>query len=99
VRWGQARYSSSDEQAAASACRPDLYRAAIGGSKRPIPSLDKKPEGIATAVAVPAAGGGPLSLPASPFIDGMTFNPPGIADYVAAFAIRSDLERGFTDDP
>ena len=98
VRWGQARYSPADERAAASACRPDLYRAALGGRQRPIPSVDLKPEGIGNAISLPTEGRGPLSLPASPFIDGMTFNPPGIADHVAAFAIRSDFGRGFTDD-
>jgi two-component system, oxyanion-binding sensor len=97
VRWGQAGYSLEDERAAASAYRPDIYRAALAGSNRRIPSVDMKPEGPAGPISLPAEDGSIL-LPASPFIDGMTFNPPGIPDHVATFSIRGDLGRTQTDE-
>jgi ABC-type nitrate/sulfonate/bicarbonate transport system substrate-binding protein len=88
VRWGQSPYSPEGESAAASAYRPDLYRQALAGSGRPIPSLDAKPEGSREPISVPTSQG-PLAVAASPFIDGRTFNPPGIADYVGSFDLRS----------
>ena len=98
VRWGQAVYSPEGEAAAASAYRPDLYRAALAGGGRAIPSMDAKPEGSAAPISVPSSQG-PLQLAASPFIDGKTFNPPRIPDHVDSFDIRGAFPgRGPTNE-
>jgi len=91
VRWGQAAYSREGELAAASAYRPDIYRAALAGTGPSIPTEDAKIEGNLAPISVPSTGGG-LTLAASPFIDGKVFDFRQIRDYVRSFEIRGSFD-------
>ncbi|MGX5668015.1 CmpA/NrtA family ABC transporter substrate-binding protein [Rhizobium daejeonense] len=73
IRWGQAEYSDVGAKAAASAFRPDLYRAALGSTGLPT-DADIRTEGTA---------------PEDRFMDGHVFDPTGIPAYVEGFAVRS----------
>ena len=73
ARWGQAPLSTAGIEATLSAYRPDLYREALGKEAPPIGS-DAAIEGIA---------------PGDRFMDGAVFDPKGMKDYVASFAIRA----------
>jgi NitT/TauT family transport system ATP-binding protein len=73
VRWGQAEMSLNNARAAASAYRPDLYRAALGPGSAP-DDADIRIEGDADG---------------DRFMDGHVFDPSQFADYVSSFAVRS----------
>jgi NitT/TauT family transport system ATP-binding protein len=73
VRWGQAEMTLNHARAAASAYRPDLYRAALGADSTP-PDADVRIEG---------------NEDGDRFMDGHIFDPSRFADYVAGFAVRS----------
>ncbi|WP_190237614.1 CmpA/NrtA family ABC transporter substrate-binding protein [Rhizobium sp. R634] len=75
IRWGQAEASLSTARAAASAYRPDLYRAALGDNHAP-EDADIRIEG---------------SDKGDRFMDGHVFDPTRLPDYVAGFAVRSAL--------
>ncbi len=82
IRWGQAEYSESGARAAASAYRPDLYRAALGAANGPS-EADIRPEGVA---------------PDDRFMDGHVFDPGRIPEYVAAFPVRALAASNGTDE-
>lgn len=73
IRWGQTDLSVAGLAAAASAFRPDIYRAALGSNAGPI-DADIRVEGVTDG---------------DRFIDGAVFHPARIAEYIAAFAIRT----------
>lgn len=73
VRWGQAEMSLNNARAAASAFRPDLYRAALGPDSAPA-DADIRIEG---------------GIDGDRFMDGHVFDPSRFADYVSGFAVRS----------
>jgi NitT/TauT family transport system ATP-binding protein len=73
VRWGQVDMSLNNARAAASAYRPDLYRAALGGSNTP-DDADIRIEG---------------NEDGDRFMDGHVFDPSKFVDYVSGFAVRS----------
>ncbi|MDX3925735.1 MAG: CmpA/NrtA family ABC transporter substrate-binding protein [Shinella sp.] len=73
IRWGQAALDPEGVRAAASAYRPDLYRAALGPGSGP-PDGDLRIEGEADG---------------DRFMDGHIFDPGALEYYVAAFAVRS----------
>lgn len=73
VRWGQAEMSLNNARAAASAFRPDLYRAALGPDRAPA-DADIRIEG---------------DTDGDRFMDGHVFDPARFADYVSGFAVRS----------
>lgn len=89
VRWGQVDRSEEAARRAAAAYRPDLYRAALGGTGAPIPLDPLKSEGHADGQTVQTTGG-PLRLAPDAFIDGPAFDPARIGEYLAAFAIRRE---------
>jgi NitT/TauT family transport system ATP-binding protein len=89
VRWGQVDRSGEGAARAASAYRPDIYRAALGGSAAPIPLDPLKSEGHAAGASVQTTLG-PLGLSPDAFMDGPEFDPARIGEYLAAFAIRRD---------
>lgn len=82
IRWGQAEYSEAGARAAASAYRPDLYRAALGAANAPA-EADIRPEGVA---------------PDDRFMDGHVFDPGRIPDYAAAFPVRALAASNGTDE-
>lgn len=86
VRWGQAAFSDAGRAAVAAAYRPDLYRAALGAGPA-IPLESSKIEGNAAGASV-ASSSGPVALAADAFIDGRSFDPDAIPDYLEGFAIR-----------
>lgn len=73
VRWGQADLTSDNARAAASAYRPDLYRAALGDAGAP-PDADFRVEG---------------DRDGDRFMDGHIFDAARLEEYVAGFAVRS----------
>ncbi|MCL6705419.1 ABC transporter substrate-binding protein [Pseudomonas sp. R2.Fl] len=73
IRWGQAEFSQAGAGAAASAFRPDLYRAALGDTGLPT-DADIRVEGMAAD---------------DRFMDGHVFDPTRIPDYIEGFAVRS----------
>lgn len=73
VRWGQAELSATGLVAAASAFRPDIYRAALGEDAAPT-DADIRIEG---------------DTDGDRFIDGAVFDPARIADYIETFAIKT----------
>ncbi|RSB81167.1 ABC transporter substrate-binding protein [Rhizobium pisi] len=75
IRWGQAETSLNHARAAASAYRPDLYRAALGDENAP-EDADIRIEG---------------GDEGDRFMDGHVFDPTALPDYVAGFAVRSAL--------
>lgn len=88
VRWGQTAFEPAHVSEAARAFRPDIYRAALGHTDTPIPLADRRIEGVDPAVI--ATSHGDLVRTGDHFLDGRVFDPAGIADYVAGFAIRSE---------
>ena len=74
VRWGQAEPSLNNARAAASAYRPDLYRAALGPENTP-DDADIRIEG---------------NEDGDRFMDGHVFDPGHFMEYVSGFAVRSD---------
>lgn len=86
IRWGQAAYSEEGADRAAAAYRPDLYRAALGAGRLPMPLADEKLEGLAAGSSV-ATTDGDLALAPDPFIDGHSFDPAELRRYVAEFPI------------
>ncbi len=73
IRWGQVGHSVEGERLAASAYRPDLYRAALG-TLLPDSTEDLRIEG---------------TVDGDRFIDGHIFDPADIPAYVEGFAIRA----------
>lgn len=73
IRWGQAELSPSGVNAALSAYRPDIYRAALGDGKAP-DDADIRIEGQEEG---------------DRFVDGLVFDPADIAGYVNSFAVRT----------
>jgi ABC-type nitrate/sulfonate/bicarbonate transport system substrate-binding protein len=73
IRWGQAPFRREDMAFAASAYRPDLYRLALGDSAAPSDG-DIRIEGISDG---------------DRFMDGHVFDPARLAEYVAAFPVKS----------
>ncbi len=73
IRWGQAEFSQAGMEAALSAYRPDIYRAALGDANAP-DDADIRIEGQ-------EAG--------DRFVDGFVFDPADITGYVNGFAVRS----------
>ncbi len=82
VRWGQAERSLNNARIAASAYRPDLYRAALGPESTP-DDADVRVEG---------------NEDGDRFMDGHIFDPSHFADYVSDFAVRSKQAPPGTDD-
>ncbi|WP_436015143.1 CmpA/NrtA family ABC transporter substrate-binding protein [Rhizobium sp. LjRoot254] len=82
MRWGQAPLRQEDIALAASAYRPDLYRLALGHAAAPSDG-DIRVEGASVG---------------DHFMDGHVFDPARLAEYVAAFAVKSpslsDLTAG-----
>ncbi|MBB3390714.1 NitT/TauT family transport system ATP-binding protein [Rhizobium sp. BK275] len=75
IRWGQAELGLNPARAAASAYRPDLYRAALGEASAPI-DADVRIEGADEN---------------DRFMDGHVFDPSKLPDYIAGFEVKSDL--------
>ncbi|OQP86859.1 ABC transporter substrate-binding protein [Rhizobium rhizosphaerae] len=82
IRWGQTPFSHAGLEAALSAYRPDLYRAALGEAA-PDPAHDLQAEGR-------EAG--------DRFMDGHVFDPADIPAYVAGFPVRADTGSVLEDD-
>jgi NitT/TauT family transport system ATP-binding protein len=84
VRWDGMAYSAGDAAIAEAVFRPDVYRAALGGSGAPLPGASSKLEG---AVGTPLAAGstqGRLTLGPDRFFDGRPFDPDDIPGYLAS---------------
>ncbi|WP_425468703.1 CmpA/NrtA family ABC transporter substrate-binding protein [Rhizobium straminoryzae] len=83
IRWGQAGFSDAGARAAASAYRPDLYRAALPSSAMP-QDEDVRIEGLSET---------------DRFMDGFVFDPAHLKAYAEAFPVRSRLaqDRGVED--
>jgi NitT/TauT family transport system ATP-binding protein len=75
IRWGQAKLGLNLARAAASAYRPDLYRAALGESSTP-GDADMRIEGADDH---------------DRFMDGHVFDPSNLQDYIDGFAVSSSL--------
>ena len=75
IRWGQAELSETGVNAALSAYRPDIYRAALGDGKAP-GDADIRIEGQDEG---------------DRFVDGFVFDPADIAGYVNSFAVRTSV--------
>ncbi|TCL65168.1 NitT/TauT family transport system ATP-binding protein [Rhizobium sp. BK251] len=73
IRWGQSTFSPASMQAAASAFRPDLYRAALGADAAPSDD-DVRIEGAADG---------------DHFMDGHVFVPSQMQGYVEGFEVRT----------
>ena len=82
IRWGQAEFSEDGARTAASAYRPDLYRAALGEAGAPA-DADIQVEGAASD---------------DRFMDGHVFDPGTIPTYVAAFPVRALCSSNGTDE-
>lgn len=86
IRWRQTSYDPAHLARVDAACRPDLYRAMLAGSVSDMPSIDSHIEGISAPSVIPA-NGGPLTLPAQPFLDGRSFDPDDVPAYLQGFPI------------
>jgi NitT/TauT family transport system ATP-binding protein len=75
IRWGQAHASDAGAKAAASAYRPDLYRAALSLAGMP-DDADLRIEGADDG---------------DRFMDGYVFDPTRLTDYVAGFPVHAGL--------
>ncbi|MOA55928.1 hypothetical protein D3C78_1798170 [compost metagenome] len=73
VRWGQAELSRGGVEAALSAYRPDIYRAALGDANAP-DDADIRIEGQEEQ---------------DRFVDGLVFDPADIEGYVNGFSVRT----------
>jgi NitT/TauT family transport system ATP-binding protein len=83
VRWGQVVLTEAGIKAAASAYRPDLYRTALEDFGCPSDD-DLRIEGL---------------RPDDAFIDGHSFDPSHVAEYLAQFTLKSNrtFEAGDRD--
>lgn len=77
ARWGQVGLGEEEAERAASAFRPDLYRAVFADRIATIPTKDRRIET------------GPTGTEAMP---GHRFDPEAIAGYVAEFPIRQTVD-------
>ncbi|MGV1893891.1 CmpA/NrtA family ABC transporter substrate-binding protein [Agrobacterium vitis] len=75
IRWGQTRYNEADVDKAASAFRPDIYRAALGLPDQ-LAEDDLRVEG---------------QRHEDRFIDGFVFDPAKLASYAKQFPVRAHL--------
>ncbi|XOK13982.1 CmpA/NrtA family ABC transporter substrate-binding protein [Agrobacterium tumefaciens] len=73
IRWGQAELSRGGVEAALSAYRPDIYRAALGDANAP-DDADIRIEGQEEQ---------------DRFVDGLVFDPADIEGYVNGFSVRT----------
>ena len=73
IRWGQAEFSQAGVEAALSAYRPDIYRAALGDANAP-DDADIRIEGQEED---------------DRFVDGFMFDPADIVGYVNRFTVRT----------
>jgi two-component system, oxyanion-binding sensor len=73
IRWGQAEYCAEQVAQAASAYRPDIYRQALGLPDS-LDAQDMRVEGLDSRDA---------------FIDGFSFDPHQIDQYVQAFPVKA----------
>ncbi|WP_112591204.1 CmpA/NrtA family ABC transporter substrate-binding protein [Agrobacterium tumefaciens] len=73
IRWGQAEFSRGGVEAALSAYRPDIYRAALGDANAP-DDADIRIEGQEEQ---------------DRFVDGLVFDPADIEGYVNGFSVRT----------
>jgi ABC-type nitrate/sulfonate/bicarbonate transport system substrate-binding protein len=83
VRWDGTAYAEADAATAQSVFRPDIYRAALAGSRAILPGASSKLEG---ALVEPIGAGstqGRLVLGSDRFFDGRAFDPDRIAEYLA----------------
>ncbi|WP_408004561.1 CmpA/NrtA family ABC transporter substrate-binding protein [Pseudorhizobium endolithicum] len=82
IRWGQTSYSAEGARAAASAYRPDLYRAALGETAAPGDG-DLRIEGSASE---------------DRFMDGHVFDPRRLEEYLTHFPAAQKTPHSATDD-
>ncbi len=82
IRWGQASYSAQGARAAASAYRPDIFRAALGDTAAPIDG-DWKIEG---------------AEPEDRFMDGHVFDPKRLEEYLTSFPVVRKHLLSATDE-
>jgi two-component system, oxyanion-binding sensor len=84
VRWDGMAFDPADAEKSARVFRPDVYRSALIGTGEPLPGASSKVEG---SLGIPTAVGtqqGNMTLTDNRFFDGQTFDPQGLAGYIAS---------------
>ena len=89
IRWGQIDKAVDFEAVIESVYRPDLYREVARSLDIAAPSIDWKSEGAHVAPWVLEDASVPIPMAADGFMDGMIFNPHGLADYLGRLEISS----------
>ena len=94
VRWGQIGFEDKHVEVVRRTYRPDLYRRALSPLGIDIPSANAKIEGSLSVQTPVGSASGRLSLGSDRFLDGRTFDPDKIEDYVmAGFAMPEKGRR------
>lgn len=83
VRWKEFPHSRTALRQARESYRPDLYRKALAGTRRAIPSASMKVEGALSEQTVVSMGESELSLGPDGFFDGQQFDPDVLETYLA----------------
>lgn len=84
VRWGHAPGTDAGFAAAADVFRPDIYRAALGGTDAVMPGASAKVEGAIRTPTGASTVSGRLILGPDSFFDGRNFDPDKPMDYLAS---------------
>ncbi len=90
LRWGQIPEDCDLDAITARVYRPDLYRAALAGTRLPVPARDSKVEGAHDATyTVPTMDGAAIAMLPDRLLDGRPFDPSDPHGYVSGFDIRT----------
>ncbi|MBH0113951.1 ABC transporter substrate-binding protein [Novosphingobium sp. YJ-S2-02] len=83
VRWDGSVYDPQEALRAGRVFRPDIYRAALSGTKEPLPGASSKVEGSLDVPTVVGTQQGRMTLEPNRFFDGLEFDPQDIEGYLA----------------
>lgn len=85
VRWDGIGFDPADAAKAARVFRPDVYRAALIGTREPLPGASSKVEGSLRQKTAVGSQQGRIILEGNSFFDGMVFDPEDQQGYLARF--------------
>ena len=103
LRWGDIDTAIDIRAVAQQVYRPDLYRQAAAALGIASPQLDEKPEGIQATTWTLTAATQPITMGADQFLDGNSYDPQHLVDYLAGFTIHrrsvalADLKKANTN--
>lgn len=83
VRWDGIAYDADHARKATGVFRPDIYRAALLGTREPLPGASSKVEGSIGTPTLVGTQQGTIVLESNAFFDSRVFDPQDIEGYLA----------------